>query len=222
MCGSSKYPAHAFTHKRRKGLHALHIQSFLSALPQQRCDRFSHTFYFARLTDFKHHIARTPLWILQRYKMVDVCYFFFFFFALFITTQPPDRRLPIRTHQHSLPGQTHIPKQPRNKALSHTQIMLQTWCHVAPWCLGNKSWGEVLVQSVVLLAAGPHAVWGPVGEVGARPGPPQGRTPRLLHPEDARAYSSRRSMGQGCALPGISLARAPPGRNLRASRRSLF
>lgn len=53
------------------------------------------------------------------------------------------------------------------------------------------------MQPVVLLAAGPHAVGGPVGEVGARPGPPQGRAPRLLHAEDARAVPpQQRSTGR--------------------------
>lgn len=186
MWGSSKYPAHAFTHKRSKGLHALRTQSSLAALPRQTWPFLSHV-YFTPLIDFKHHIVRAPLWILQRYKMVDVCYFFFFFFCIIHNNLGSRSQAPLRTHQRSPPSQTHIPHQPRNKALPHAQITLRTWCHVAPRCLGNESRWEVFVQPVVLLAAGPHAVRGPVGEVGARPGPPQGRTPRLLHPEDARA-----------------------------------
>lgn len=37
------------------------------------------------------------------------------------------------------------------------------------------------MQAVVLLAAGPHAVRGPVGEIRARPGSPQGCAAGLLH-----------------------------------------
>lgn len=42
------------------------------------------------------------------------------------------------------------------------------------------------MQAVVLLAAGPHSVRGPVGEIRARPGSPQGCAPGLLHGGGAR------------------------------------
>lgn len=58
------------------------------------------------------------------------------------------------------------------------------------------------MQAVVLLAAGPHAVRGPVREIRARPGAPQGCAPGLLHG------------GEGDPPPPILRASAP-GRSAR-------
>lgn len=44
------------------------------------------------------------------------------------------------------------------------------------------------MQAVVLLAAGPHAVRGPVREIRARPGSPQGCAPGLLHGGKGRPW----------------------------------
>lgn len=44
------------------------------------------------------------------------------------------------------------------------------------------------MQAVVLLAAGPHAVRGPVRKIRARPGSPQGCAPGLLHGGEGRPW----------------------------------
>lgn len=56
------------------------------------------------------------------------------------------------------------------------------------------------MQAVVLLAAGPHAVRGPVREIRARPGSPQGCAPGLLHGGQERPWCP----DSGASAPGRS------------------
>lgn len=73
------------------------------------------------------------------------------------------------------------------------------------------------MQAVVLLAAGPHAVRGPIREIRARPGSPQGCAPGLLHGGEGDPLP--RSSGpqrRGAARGFIRLRRARPGRTRRA------
>lgn len=87
------------------------------------------------------------------------------------------------------------------------------------------------MQAVVLLAAGPHAVRGPVREIRARPGSPQGCAPGLLHggegalPPAARASAPGRSAQLHPSTAGTTRADsalifpAPPRRRLHRPRR---
>lgn len=56
------------------------------------------------------------------------------------------------------------------------------------------------MQAVVLLAAGPHAVRGPVREIRARPSSPQGCAPGLLHGGQERPWCP----DSGASAPGRS------------------
>lgn len=88
------------------------------------------------------------------------------------------------------------------------------------------------MQAVVLFAAGPHAVRGPVREIRARPGAPQGCAPGLLHggegdppPPILRASAPGRSARLHPSTAGTTRADsarifpAPPRRRLHRQRR---
>lgn len=79
------------------------------------------------------------------------------------------------------------------------------------------------MQAVVLLAAGPHAVRGPVREIRAGPGSPQGCAAGLLH--GAEGDPPPRIPGpqcRGAARGFIRLRRARPGRTRRACSQPLL